>query len=112
LVDQHQPGSTSSGHERSGAAGVTRPHYDGVDGRSGQGTSRGPNTYSVSPLEGRRMHAVASRTSPTTVARALFAGLHARYDRLAGVLSLGQDRRGGHEMIDHIAVSPHDSVLA
>ena len=57
------------------------------------------------------MHAAASRTSPTTFARALFAGLPARYDRLAGVLSLGQDRRWRHEMIDHIAIARPATVL-
>lgn len=50
------------------------------------------------------MPAAASRISPTTFARALFADLPARYDRLAGVLSLGQDRRWRHEMIDHVAM--------
>ena len=57
------------------------------------------------------MHAAASRTSPTTFARALFAGLPARYDRLAAVLSLGQDRRWRHEMIDHIAIGRPATVL-
>ena len=51
------------------------------------------------------MHAAASRTSPTAFARALFAGLPARYDRLAAVLSLGQDRRWRREMIDHVAMT-------
>jgi demethylmenaquinone methyltransferase / 2-methoxy-6-polyprenyl-1,4-benzoquinol methylase len=57
------------------------------------------------------MHAAASRTSPTAFARALFAGLPARYDRLAAVLSLGQDRRWRHEMIDHIAIAHPATVL-
>ena len=52
------------------------------------------------------MHAAATRTSPTAFARALFAGLPARYDRLAAVLSLGQDRRWRREMIDHVADDP------
>lgn len=56
------------------------------------------------------MHA-ASRVSPTTFARALFADLPARYDRLAGVLSLGQDRRWRHEMIDHVAMVHPTIVL-
>ena len=57
------------------------------------------------------MHTAASRTSPTTFARALFADLPARYDRLAGVLSLGQDRRWRHEMVDHVAMAHPATVL-
>jgi demethylmenaquinone methyltransferase/2-methoxy-6-polyprenyl-1,4-benzoquinol methylase len=57
------------------------------------------------------MHAAAARTSPTAVAKAIFAGLPARYDRLAAVLSLGQDRRWRREMIDHIAPYDPASVL-
>jgi demethylmenaquinone methyltransferase/2-methoxy-6-polyprenyl-1,4-benzoquinol methylase len=57
------------------------------------------------------MHAAATRTSPTAIARALFAGLPPRYDRLAGVLSLGQDRRWRREMIDHVATVHPGTVL-
>jgi demethylmenaquinone methyltransferase / 2-methoxy-6-polyprenyl-1,4-benzoquinol methylase len=57
------------------------------------------------------MHAAATRTSPTAFARALFAGLPARYDRLAAVLTLGQDRRWRREMIDHVAVTHPGVVL-
>jgi len=57
------------------------------------------------------MHAAATRTSPTAFARALFAGLPARYDRLAAVLTLGQDRRWRREMIDHVAVTHPGTVL-
>src|SRR5947208_1979 len=57
------------------------------------------------------MHAAATRTSPTTVARTLFAGLPARYDRLASVLSLGQDGRWRREMIDHLVGRAPASVL-
>jgi len=57
------------------------------------------------------MHAAASRTSPTAFARALFAGLPARYDRLAAVLTLGQDRRWRREMIDHVAMTNPGRVL-
>jgi demethylmenaquinone methyltransferase/2-methoxy-6-polyprenyl-1,4-benzoquinol methylase len=57
------------------------------------------------------MHAAATRSSPTTFARALFAGLPARYDRLAAVLSLGQDRRWRREMINHVAVTRPATVL-
>jgi demethylmenaquinone methyltransferase/2-methoxy-6-polyprenyl-1,4-benzoquinol methylase len=41
----------------------------------------------------------------------LFAGLPSHYDRLAAVLSLGQDRRWRREMINHIAPSRPASVL-
>jgi ubiquinone/menaquinone biosynthesis C-methylase UbiE len=57
------------------------------------------------------MHAAATRTSPTVFARTLFAGLPARYDRLAAVLSLGQDRRWRREMIDHVAITRPVTVL-
>ena len=57
------------------------------------------------------MNAAAIRTSPTAFARSLFAGLPARYDRLAAVLSLGQDRRWRREMIDRVAVSGPATVL-
>ena len=57
------------------------------------------------------MHAAATPTSPTAFARALFAGLPARYDRLAAVLSLGQDRRWRREMIDRVALTRPATVL-
>ena len=57
------------------------------------------------------MDAESARGSPKAFARALFAGLPDRYDRLAAVLSLGQDRRWRHEMIDHIAVTHPGTVL-
>jgi demethylmenaquinone methyltransferase/2-methoxy-6-polyprenyl-1,4-benzoquinol methylase len=53
----------------------------------------------------------ASRQSPNTFARALFAALPPRYDRLANILSLGQDRRWRHEMIDQIAIAHPTTVL-
>ena len=57
------------------------------------------------------MNAAAIRTSPTAFARSLFAGLPARYDRLAAVLSLGQDRRWRREMIDHVIITRPTTVL-
>src|SRR6478672_11795838 len=51
------------------------------------------------------------RPPPTPFAQTLFAGLPSHYDRLAAVLSLGQDRRWRREMIDHIAPSRPASVL-
>lgn len=53
----------------------------------------------------------AAEHSPTRFAQALFAGLPARYDRLAATLSLGQDGRWRREMIDHIAASNPRTVL-
>jgi demethylmenaquinone methyltransferase/2-methoxy-6-polyprenyl-1,4-benzoquinol methylase len=41
----------------------------------------------------------------------LFAGLPARYDQLAAVLSLGQDRRWRREMIDHVVTGHPGNVL-
>ena len=57
------------------------------------------------------MRADPARGSPTSFAQALFAGLPARYDRLAAVLSLGQDGRWRREMIDHIAIGHPATVL-
>jgi demethylmenaquinone methyltransferase / 2-methoxy-6-polyprenyl-1,4-benzoquinol methylase len=57
------------------------------------------------------MRAADSRTSPTPFVRALFAGLPARYDRLAALLSLGQDRRWRREMIEHAVSTNPASVL-
>jgi demethylmenaquinone methyltransferase / 2-methoxy-6-polyprenyl-1,4-benzoquinol methylase len=57
------------------------------------------------------MHADVTRASPTAFARTLFAGLPARYDQLAAVLSLGQDRRWRREMIDHVADRHPGTVL-
>lgn len=57
------------------------------------------------------MHAAGTRTSPTAFARALFAGLPARYDRLAAVLSLGQDGRWRQEMVGHVARTEPETVL-
>jgi demethylmenaquinone methyltransferase/2-methoxy-6-polyprenyl-1,4-benzoquinol methylase len=50
------------------------------------------------------------RTSPgagdeNRFARSLFSGLPSRYDRLAEVLSMGQNRRWRREMVDHIVPS-------
>ena len=53
----------------------------------------------------------ATESSPTRFAQRLFSGLPQHYDRLAAVLSLGQDGRWRREMIDHIAVFKPNSVL-
>src|SRR6478672_1629891 len=54
----------------------------------------------------------ASRTeSPNRIARALFAGLPERYDRLAAILWLGQDRRWRRQMIDHAVNASPDTIL-
>ncbi len=47
-----------------------------------------------------------SRTEPNRFSRSLFAGLPTRYDRLAALLSLGQDRRWRRTMIDHVVGAP------
>jgi demethylmenaquinone methyltransferase / 2-methoxy-6-polyprenyl-1,4-benzoquinol methylase len=53
----------------------------------------------------------AIRSSPTGFAQSLFAGLPARYDVLASVLSLGQDRRWRRHMIDHVVEDNPLTVL-
>ncbi len=57
------------------------------------------------------MNRNAIRPAPTRFAQTLFAGLPERYDRLAAVLSLGQDRRWRRAMIDHVACSNPTTVL-
>jgi demethylmenaquinone methyltransferase/2-methoxy-6-polyprenyl-1,4-benzoquinol methylase len=54
---------------------------------------------------------LASRTEPNAFARRLFHGLPARYNRLAAVLSLGQDRRWRDEMVARVATPRPASVL-
>jgi demethylmenaquinone methyltransferase/2-methoxy-6-polyprenyl-1,4-benzoquinol methylase len=44
-------------------------------------------------------------------ARALFSGLPGRYDRLAEVLSMGQNRRWRREMVDHVVADSPGRVL-
>ena len=51
------------------------------------------------------------RTAPNEFARALFAPLCARYDALAAVLSMGQDRRWRSAMVDRVVESNPDVIL-
>ena len=57
------------------------------------------------------MHASSVRDPPTNMARRLFSGLPPRYDRLAAVLSMGQDARWRREMIGHVAAVRPARVL-
>lgn len=57
------------------------------------------------------MRVADSRARPNQFARRLFAGLPDRYDRLAEVLSMGQNRRWRRAMIDPVAASSPHSVL-
>lgn len=52
-----------------------------------------------------------SRSEPNRFARELFADLPQRYDRLAAVLSMGQDRRWRSAMLDRIVAGPGSRVL-
>jgi demethylmenaquinone methyltransferase/2-methoxy-6-polyprenyl-1,4-benzoquinol methylase len=54
---------------------------------------------------------VESRRQPNRFARQLFAGLPVRYDRLAEVLSMGQNRRWRRAMVEAVAASRPESVL-
>ncbi len=49
--------------------------------------------------------------APTIFAQALFSGLPERYDRLAAILSLGQDRRWRRAMVDQISTAHPAMVL-
>ncbi len=57
------------------------------------------------------MRVAESRRQPNQFARQLFSGLPDRYDRLAEILSLGQNRRWRRAMIDPVAASDPASVL-
>jgi demethylmenaquinone methyltransferase/2-methoxy-6-polyprenyl-1,4-benzoquinol methylase len=52
-----------------------------------------------------------SRLRGNRVARVVFTGLPARYDRLALLLSFGQDRRWRREVVDHVAAAVPQRVL-
>lgn len=51
------------------------------------------------------MDITRSRTQPTVFSRQLFAPLAGRYDRLAEILSMGQNRRWRTAMVDRITVA-------
>lgn len=57
------------------------------------------------------MTARVIRPSPTRFSQALFAGLPGRYDALAAILSLGQDRVWRRAMIDHVVPDSPATVL-
>ncbi|MGB7050013.1 MAG: class I SAM-dependent methyltransferase [Acidimicrobiales bacterium] len=58
------------------------------------------------------MSVVESRQQPNRFAQGLFAGLPKRYDRLAEILSLGQNRRWRSAMVAAVASGPPpDTVL-
>lgn len=57
------------------------------------------------------MQVAESRSRPNQFASRLFAGLPARYDRLAEMLSLGQNRRWRRAMVDPVAAAAPGSVL-
>jgi demethylmenaquinone methyltransferase/2-methoxy-6-polyprenyl-1,4-benzoquinol methylase len=57
------------------------------------------------------MRVAESRRRPNEFARTLFDGLPARYDRLAEVLSMGQNRRWRRAMVDPVAASRPSSIL-
>src|SRR6185295_18773290 len=56
------------------------------------------------------MDVTRSRTQPNVFARRLFAPLAGRYDRLAEILSMGQNRRWRTAMVDRITASPFDRL--
>jgi demethylmenaquinone methyltransferase/2-methoxy-6-polyprenyl-1,4-benzoquinol methylase len=57
------------------------------------------------------MDITRSRTQPNVYARHLFAPLAGRYDRLAEILSMGQNRRWRTAMVDRITPSTAQLVL-
>jgi demethylmenaquinone methyltransferase/2-methoxy-6-polyprenyl-1,4-benzoquinol methylase len=57
------------------------------------------------------MQLTESRHQPNRFARQLFDGLPPRYDRLAEVLSMGQNRRWRRRMVDAVVGSSPTSVL-
>ena len=63
-------------------------------------TPHGPVTVSL--IGASRLDITRSRTQPNVFARRLFAPLAGRYDRLAEILSMGQNRRWRTAMVEHI----------
>jgi demethylmenaquinone methyltransferase/2-methoxy-6-polyprenyl-1,4-benzoquinol methylase len=57
------------------------------------------------------MRVAESRSRPNEFARTLFDGLPARYDRLAEVLSMGQNGRWRRAMVAPVAASSPSSIL-
>jgi demethylmenaquinone methyltransferase/2-methoxy-6-polyprenyl-1,4-benzoquinol methylase len=57
------------------------------------------------------MRVAESRSRPNQFARRLFAGLPGRYDRLAEILSMGQNRRWRRAMVDAVVAADPGSVL-
>ncbi len=57
------------------------------------------------------MDVTRSRTQPNVFARRLFAQLAGRYDRLAEVLSMGQNRRWRNAMVEHVTGADARLVL-
>lgn len=57
------------------------------------------------------MDVTRSRTQPNVFSRRLFAPLAGRYDRLAEILSMGQNRRWRTAMVEHITGSNATLVL-
>jgi demethylmenaquinone methyltransferase/2-methoxy-6-polyprenyl-1,4-benzoquinol methylase len=57
------------------------------------------------------MRVTESRRQPNQFARALFDGLPDRYDRLAEVLSMGQNRRWRRAMVDAVIADSPGSIL-
>ena len=57
------------------------------------------------------MDVTRSRTQPNVFARRLFAPLAGRYDRLAEVLSMGQNRRWRNVMVEHVTGAGAHLVL-
>lgn len=57
------------------------------------------------------MRVADSGSRPNQLARALFDGLPDRYDRLAEVLSMGQNRRWRRAMVDAVVAGRPESVL-
>lgn len=58
-----------------------------------------------------RVDVATSRREPNSFAQRLFAGLPARYDRLAAALSLGQDPRWRAELVSHVRAGAGSRVL-
>lgn len=57
------------------------------------------------------MQVAESRRQPNQFARRLFAGLPGRYDRLAEILSMGQNGRWRRAMVDPVVAAAPGSVL-
>ena len=102
LVEQGHLGPTPGQHQGGDAAGGAGAHDQRVEARRAHAAPPGPRRATVRSSHPRRRHERADRRDPNRFAQQLFTPLPERYDRLAEILSMGQNGRWRRAMVDHI----------